>query len=274
MRHRILHLLGAFELRVGHADLFALVDERGAPAQERDHRQEGGCLVSVPLRVDAEPADAARLVVVLEHEGVPAAPVISDLRFQQAALELPEVERLRYHLEAEHVVRGEMLEIEDRVELAVFFIYISVCVLLVRDVGFADCVCVVERERPVVQLLQELMHARSVDIERGALLEVQRVLIIPERIHFRDHVEHVEPESVDALLKPETQHVRHLFPDLRVLPVEVRLFRSKEVQVVFIGAFDPLPCRTGERGCPVGRRHQLAFLIAPALSDDVVVAVR
>ena len=104
VRHRVLHLIRAPEGRVCHADLFALIDERCAPAQECYHRQECGRLVSVLLCVDAESADAPRLVMVLEHQGVPAAAVVSQLRVYEAALELPEAERLRYHLEAEHVV--------------------------------------------------------------------------------------------------------------------------------------------------------------------------
>ena len=139
-----------------------------------------------------------------------------------------------------------MLEVEYAVELAGFFFYVSVRVLLVRHVGFADGVGVVKRQRLLVELLEELVHARSVDVERSALLEVQRIFVVFQRINLGDHVEDVEPEAVHALVEPELQNVRHLFPHLRVLPVEIRLLRSEKVQVVFVCARDALPRRPCE----------------------------
>ena len=91
------------------------------------------------------------------------------------------------------------------------------------------------------------MHARSVDVILHALLEVHRVLIIPEWIHLRDHVEHVKAKSVHTFLEPEAERIRQFSPDRRVLPVEVRLLRRKEVQIVFIRTFYTLPGRAGKR---------------------------
>ena len=247
VRDRILQLITAHEFCIGHADLFALVDERCAPAQECDHRQECGRLVSVLLCVDAEPADAPRLVMVLEHQCVPACSVVSELRVYEAALELLKAERLRYHLETEDIVRGKMLKVEDRIELAGLLFYISVRVLFVRYVGLAYRICVVERKCVPVEFIQEFVHAGAVHVEWGALLEVQRVLVVAQRVYLRDHVENIEAESVDALVEPEAEYVCHLLADLRVLPVEIRLLRRKEMQVVLVCSFDALPRRARER---------------------------
>ena len=272
VRHRVLHLASALEIGISHSDLLPLINEWRAPSEIGDHRQERGRLVSVFL-LYAKSADTSRLIVILKHQCVPAAPVIPKLSVYEATFELSQIERLWYHLETEYVVCCQMLEVEYRVQFARFLVDISVSVLFIRGIGFTDCIRIIQRERFVIELFQEFMHARPVNIVLDTLLEVQRIFIIFERIYLRDHIEHVKTESVHALFQPETQDACHFLADFRILPVEIGLLRRKEMEVILVCALYPLPGRARERRSPVGRRYQLALFVLLSFADYVVVAI-
>ena len=66
-------------------------------------------------------------------------------------------------------------------------------------------------------------------------------MVIPDRVDFGKHVEHVEAESVNSFVKPEIQDVDDFFPDFRVLPVQIRLLFAEKMQVELVTVADPLP---------------------------------
>ena len=224
------------------------------------------------LRVDAEAADAAGVVVIFQHERVPARGEIPDLRREQPELEAHEIERLREEFQPEDTVAREVREVEDAVKLAGFAFDIAVRVLGIGRVGLPDRVGVEIREGAGAKLLQELVHARSVDEEIAALLDAEEVPVVAQGVDLGPEVEHVEAEARHALFQPEAHDVHDLVAHGGVLPVQVRLLRREEVQVKVVRPRDPRPRAAREAARPVRRRQEL-FSFPPSWADDVIVAV-
>ena len=91
------------------------------------------------------------------------------------------------------------------------------------------------------------MHARSVNVIRCAFLEGVFRIIILNRVDLGEHVKHIEAESVDSFVEPEIQNTDDLFPDFRILPIQVCLFPAEKVQVELITVANPLPGGSGKR---------------------------
>jgi len=63
----------------------------------------------------------------------------------------------------------------------------------------------------------------------------------------------VDPEAVYAAVGPELERGEEILPDLRVVPIQVRLLGCIQVQVPLpIG--HSRPCRSPEEGLPIRRR--------------------
>ena len=75
----------------------------------------------------------------------------------------------------------------------------------------------------------------------------------PDRRVLDEQVGHVDPEAVDATVRPEPQRREEVLPDLVNAPVEVRLLRGEEVEVP-VAVADRLPRGAAEERPPVGRR--------------------
>ena len=65
-----------------------------------------------------------------------------------------------------------------------------------------------------------------------------------DSVSLADQVDHVHAKAVDAFFKPIVHHVVNLSPELRILPIQVRLFFRKVMKIVSIGLFFIFP------GCP------------------------
>ena len=105
----------------------------------------------------------------------------------------------------------------------------------------------------------------------GAVVAVQTLdLAVGQFFYLGDHADHIHAEAIDAFVTPPGHHVKDLLAYLRVIPVQVRLFFGKQVQVVHGGCFIVFPCGTAEAGAPVVG-WGLGVLPFP---PDVVVAVR
>jgi hypothetical protein len=76
-----------------------------------------------------------------------------------------------------------------------------------------------------------------------------------------EKIGHVHAEAVHAAVGPEAQRSEEVCTDLWVVPVPVRLFGSKGVQIP-LPVVHPGPGRATESGCPV-RRWQFAMLAFP-----------
>ena len=211
--------------------------------------------------------------MIFQDQGVPALFEIPHLRIEKTGLELLQIKRLPEKLLAGDVVRSQVAEEEDRIQFLILFLRILQGVFHGGMKGFTDREAVVFCQCPRMELLQEFMHSRSVHIVRGTLLKAVGMNVIADRIHLGKHVEHIKAEAVDSFVHPEAEDVRHLFSDSRVLPVEIGLFLTEEMEVEFIAVSDSLPCASGKGGFPVGRRKEFSLPAFP-LADDVVIPVR
>ncbi|EXF43037.1 hypothetical protein BAY1663_04539 [Pseudomonas sp. BAY1663] len=100
-------------------------------------------------------------------------------------------------------------------------------------------------------------------VEVGQRLAGQAARIVGEARILAGAVDDVDAKTVDAALEPEAQHAMHRLDDLRVAPVQVRLLRQEQVQVVLLGVLVPGPGAAG-----VELRAPVVRLVAP----DVPVA--
>ena len=251
------------KVAVGHAQLLALVDVRGAPHHVGGGAQHFGALFPVPALV-AKAADGAGLVVVAPEQGVPAVAGLHPL--------LPEGEQVFQG----HVVGGHQGPL-----VPVLVVHLQVVEaeghgqLVVVGVGVADAVLqaggghLAHRDHPLDaagghQLLQVAVDVPAVGVEAAAVA----LVVVLEHFGLGDQVDHVEAEALDALALPEAEDRGQLGPDLGVLPVQVGLADVEQVQVPLAQAGHILPGRAAEFGHPVGGQ-----LVGAALLEDVVVLI-
>ena len=236
----------ALHHRVGEAQLLALVQERGSPLGEQQHRRGAG--PGLGAVAGAMPWH----VVVRQH---PARPSVD---------RVVQVDRAR-HLVAPH--RGIPRRVQRRdVERQVQLVAVAQEVddpLAIEHVGLTD-----QRRRrrerigPRPQLGEAQVHPGTVvehagrdPPELGGRVDVEPLA---------DGVHDVDAEAVDATIAPEAQDVDHRRRDLGVVPVQVGLFGQEEVQVVLTGGRIQRPGRVvAERGAPVGRRTTVGSRVAP-----------
>ena len=97
------------------------------------------------------------------------------------------------------------------------------------------------RTVPVQQLTPlaiDLMHTIAIPYRIRPVCRLRRhqrrIRPIPQRLLqvLDQPVGHVDTEPVYALLAPETQDIQEILPDLGVIPVQIRLFLRKRMQVV------------------------------------------
>ncbi len=120
------------------------------------------------------------------------------------------------------------------------------------------------REDIAAHLLQELMHPRAVGVEAATI----PVRIAGKGLIFRDQVDHVEAQAVDAAVGPEFADLFQLGAHRRVLPVEIRLLNSEQVQIILTAVGMPLPGVAAKLGAPVVRQG-VRFAVAPDIELTV-----
>lgn len=190
--------------------------------------------------------NAARLVVVLPVQSIPAAIVVHEgLPCLEEGLQVGELPVTGLELVVLSVVDVDMLEVEDHVDLAPIVAYSLqhlVRVLDERHFAHAERIVLLQ---DLAQVLQIFVQARPVGVEFvRPLPDAARVFDgrVREGLVLADEVDHVHAEPVGPLVEPETHDVVHCLADRRVLPVEVWLLRCVEMEVVFAGQLVILPC--------------------------------
>ncbi|CAH0322719.1 hypothetical protein SRABI128_04971 [Microbacterium sp. Bi128] len=250
------------ERHVGHAQFFTLVDVGRAAVQVQDAGQHFGGERAVSGAVVAEAGHGAGLVVVAPVQAVPARLGQPVLPAAQGPLQLGEQEFLGPPLVAVLLVQRHVLELKHHVHLGPGGVGVQDGVVHGHAGHFADGeqFAGALREDFPVHLLQELVHAGAVDVERGAVTKELAVghRAVRERGVLGDEVDDVHPEPVHASVQPPVHHLVDRGADLRILPVQVRLLLRKDVQVVLPGGLVELPRGPGERRAPVGRLRRLA----------------
>ncbi len=225
-----------------------------AAVQVEDGGQHLGGLLAV-FAVVPEAGDGPGLVVVAPIEAVPAALPQGFLPAAEGFLQVGQQQLLGAPLVAALLVQGHVLELEHHVHFPASGVGEQHGVVH-RHPGHlthGEQVLVPPGKHFLVHLLQEFMDAGAADVVRAAVA-VQHAVgpgTVRQGLVLGDEVDDVHPEAVHAAVQPPVHHVVDGGPDLRVFPVEVRLFPRKEVEVVLPGRGVVLPGRAGECGTPV-----------------------
>ena len=112
------------------------------------------------------------------------------------------------------------------------------------------------------------MYMRAMDAV-GRKISVQSVdFSVREGACLGNHVDDIHPEAVDPLVQPPAHHGKHFLAHLRIVPVQVRLFGCKYVQIILLPVFVIGPGGAAEPGAPVVRRSSL-----PSVPPDVIIPV-
>ena len=83
-----------------------------------------------------------------------------------------------------------------------------------------------------------------------------------------NQTDHVHPEAVYAAVKPAIHHGIDRFPELWILPVQIRLLLAEQMQVPLAGFFIVTPRRRRKEGRPVVRLPSVL-----AVAPDIVIPV-
>ena len=162
-----------------------------------------------------------------------------------------------------------MLKLEDRVDLSSIAGSIFFCLLqgYCTALAHSDRVCPVQNLP--AHLLDILMNAGTVGtgIVDGIAVEY-RPQIRQTRL-LGKQAQNIHPEAIHALVQPPVHHPENFLPDLRVLPVQIRLFFGEEMEVIHLSPFVKLPSTSGKAGAPV-----IGKLAVFAFPPDVVITVR
>ena len=86
---------------------------------------------------------------------------------------------------------------------------------------------------------------------------------VRQSLFFGNEIDDILAEPVNAEIQPEAEDPLDLFPDLRVIHVEIRLLLRKKMQIILFAHRIIFPCLAFEKAVPVVR------LVPP----DVIVAV-
>ena len=133
------------------------------------------------------------------------------------------------------------------------------------------------RKTAVPELSEEFAYSLCIPqhISDGgkAVRSVSRVILKGQG--FLDIDDRVDPESGKPFIEPPVDHVIDLFPDLRILPVEIRLLFMEYMEIVFILMSRELfPDRTAKVRSPVAGElpilDRLYIEIFPILSIRIL----
>ena len=120
-----------------------------------------------------------------------------------------------------------------------------------------------------VRLIGRMPLQEAFDV--GLVRSVARVRWIVAKLRILDQVpDHVDPETIHALVEPEAQNVLHRRAHILVAPVEVGLFGEKSVVIILAARLVPLPGAAAEIAHPVVGRAAAWRRITP----DIPVAFR
>ena len=119
---------------------------------------------------------------------------------------------------------------------------------------FAHCKSIMGAKGSIPQFCQKIAHPhclmQHVMYIGEAILPVHRIVM--ERECFFNVNNGVNAETSQSFIQPPVDHSVDLFPALRILPVQIRLFPMKQVHIIFVlMPRQLLPGRPAEIGTPV-----------------------
>ena len=196
--------------------------------------------------------------MILHVQGVPAVRPQILLPTRKHLFEPQQIEPFRTRLAFAHV----MLQLEDHVQIAVlfspmhrFFAGNAAC--------FADC-----HDRVGIKNFLQLLH---IDFDPRDVHERSPRIIGDSEIpgFFLDMADCIQTEAVDPQVQPPADHPVDFFPHLRIFPVQIGLFRRKDMEIGLARVVIVSPGRAAEEALPSVRQ-----LVFRGIRPQIIVAVR
>ena len=269
-RLNIPEVFDAAEGVVGHAQLFSLIDE----GSSLHHVQTGrdafcGGFPEEAARI-SKTVDDAGLVMVAEIQAVPGESVQTDLPFGEVFFEGDQGKFAGGPFVSVFSIEVHVLKLEDHVELCPFI----VCVLpglFHSDIrGFSHRQQVIMRENFLIHFLQIIVHIWPVEGTSAITVKSVDHRCVGKPLRLGNQADHVHAEAVDPLFAPARHHIKNFPSHAGIVPVEIRLFSGKLVQVIHVCLFIIFPGGTGEKGSPVIGRTSV-FSLAPEIKIPFAV---
>ena len=80
--------------------------------------------------------------------------------------------------------------------------------------------------------MQIVVHTRTIGIKATAITGQ----IIIEILLFRDEINDIEAKTIDTFIGPEMQYLFDFGADFRILPIQIGLLFTEQVQVILVTA--------------------------------------
>ena len=194
--------------------------------------------------------------MVVQEQAVPPCAVQLGLPLGHALFHLHERQRRQIPLLFSGLlVHDHVLKLEYHGELPSVGIAVELRVLRVSAPRFTHGDQVALLECLTAHLLQEL-------VESGAVVGDLLIRLLS------DLVDHIQTKTSHAFVHPPEDHVIDLPAYPRILPIQVRLFHGKLMEIVLFQFRHPLPCRSAE-----GRFHIVWEFSLHTVSPHIVVVV-
>jgi hypothetical protein len=97
---------------------------------------------------------------------------------------------------------------------------------------------------------------------------------IRKRSVLADKVDDIKAESIDPAIEPKSHDIVYSCANSWVFPIEVGLFFTESVEVIFACGFVPLPCASLEVTGPIVWRLSVTFGVVLRRLPEIPVAVR
>src|SRR5947209_2589068 len=102
-------------------------------------------------------------------------------------------------------------------------------------------------------------------VRRVAKFEFWIWRIVAELFVLQHVPKHVDPEAIHVLVEPEPHYIIGSRPDVRVAPIEIRLFLKECMIVILLGSFVELPGASAKFGQPIVRRSTVLAWFSPEI---------
>ncbi len=259
-RH-VLILVNGAEPDICHANLLPLIDERRPLLEQvtgRQHRTRFAPVFLAPV-----PADHSRMVVVFQIQGVPPLPAQGKLPLGKSPLELRQGEG-QMDVLCHEAVRHHGVELDHHIEYPVLPRQIPEGGLHRGHRRFPNLHSpIFESDFP--EFPQVSHKIRAVLVIRKSVDDGQKRDAVRQAGGFGDKGDDVFPESVHAKIQPEFQDLFYFLADFGISHVQIRLFFSKNMQIILVQALVILPGAAFEQARPVVGRY-------PFSVDDLALA--
>ena len=263
--HILIHL-GIFRVPVHHADLLALVD-KGRSLLEQIHSRQHFAAGFPIIRV-AIAGDDPGMVMVFQEEHIPTLAVQLVLPVPEGLFQLFQRE-LRGEEILEKAVGTHGLVLDHHAELLPLALPDVFQGDLRRDHGgFGQSHAVVVQQHILLEFREKFMDPGAVVIHKNALVHRQQ-MVIGQALFLGDKGDDILPEAVHPHVQPEAHDLLDLFPDQRVIHIQVRLLHGKQVHIVFLAHLVIGPGLALKVGIPV--IGELA--VFPGGPPDIVIRI-